>query len=135
MYQKKTVKFGGGIVMMFGIFFIHVTYPLVRLNTRVNTAIYKNLLEDHVIPSINNSGINDTIFMQDNAPCHKAKSVSFNGKNLGKRSWPKTQLTPMTFGKNFKMNGLKYLLTNVENCETGFRCAEVVKNKGLFTKY
>ena len=73
MYQKKTVKFGGGIVMMFGIFFIHVTYPLVRLNTRVNTAIYKNLLEDHVIPSINNSGINDTIFMQDNAPCHKPR--------------------------------------------------------------
>ena len=61
--------------MVFGMFSIHGTYILVRLNTRVNAAIYKNLLVDHVIPNISNSGINDAIFMQDNVPCHKAKSV------------------------------------------------------------
>ena len=58
---KKTVKFGGGSVMVFGMFSIHGIYPLVCLNTRVNAAIYKKLLDDHVIPNINNSGINDGI--------------------------------------------------------------------------
>ena len=61
--QKTQKKFGGGSVMVFGMFSIYGTYLLVRLNTLVNTVIYKNLLVDHVIPSINNSGINDAIFM------------------------------------------------------------------------
>ena len=61
--------------MVFGMFSIQGTIPLVCLNTRVNASIYKKLLEDHVVPIINNSGINGAIFMQDNAPCYKAKSV------------------------------------------------------------
>ena len=73
MYEK-TVKFGGGSVMVFGMFSIQGTSPLVRLNNRVNASIYKNLLEDHVVPNINNSGINGAIFMQDNAPsCHATR--------------------------------------------------------------
>ena len=63
---KKTVKSGGGSVMMFGMFSIQGKSPLVRLNIRVNASIYKNFLEDHVVPNINNSGMNRAIFMQDN---------------------------------------------------------------------
>ena len=131
MYQK-TVKYGGGSVMVFGMFFIHSTYPLVRLNTRINAA-------DHVIPSINNSGINDAIFMQDNAPCHKAKSVmsylqqqefeimdwpaqspDLNSienrwKTLGEKVMAQNPANTNEFWKNFKKNGLKYLLAFSEN--------------------
>ena len=72
---KKTVKFGGGSVMVFGMFSSQGTTPLVRLQTRVNAQIYKNIVQDHVVPIIQNSGFNRATFMQDNAPCHKAKVV------------------------------------------------------------
>ena len=45
---KKTVKFGGGSVMVFGMFSSQGTKPLVRLQTRVNAQIYKNIVQDHV---------------------------------------------------------------------------------------
>ena len=69
---KKTVKFGGGSVMVFEMFYSQGTTPLVRLQTRVNAQIYKNIVQDHVVTIIQNSGIDRATFMQDNAPCHKA---------------------------------------------------------------
>ena len=72
---KKIVKFGGGSVMVFGMFSSLGTTPLVRLQTRVNAQIYKNLAQDHVVPIIQNSGFDRATFMQDNALCHKAKVV------------------------------------------------------------
>ena len=71
----KTGKFGGGSVMVFGMFSSQGTTPLVRLQTRVNAQIYKNIVQDHVVPLIQNSGFDRATFMQDNAPCHKAKVV------------------------------------------------------------
>ena len=61
--------------MGFGMFSARGTTPLVRLNTRVNAAVYKAMLDDHVIPFMNSSAVDDPIFMQDNAPCNKAKTV------------------------------------------------------------
>ena len=72
---KKTVKFVGGSAMVFGMFSSQGTTPLVRLQTRVNAQIYKNIVQDHVVPIIQNSGFDRATFMQDNAPCHKAKVV------------------------------------------------------------
>ena len=40
-FTKKTVKFGGGSVMVFGMFSSQGTTPLVRLQTRVNAQIYE----------------------------------------------------------------------------------------------
>lgn len=61
--------------MVFGMFSAQGTTPLVRLNTRVNAAVYKVMLDDLVIPFMNSSAVDDPIFMQDNAPCHKAKTA------------------------------------------------------------
>ena len=72
---KKTVTFGGGSVMVFGMFSSQGTKPLIRLQTRVNAQIYKNIVQDHVVPIIQNSGFDRATFMQDNALCHKAKVV------------------------------------------------------------
>ena len=44
-YTKKTVKFRGGSVMVFGMFSSQGTTPLVRLQTRVNAQIYKTLFK------------------------------------------------------------------------------------------
>ena len=73
--SKKTVKFWGGSVMVFGMFSSQGTAPLVRLQTRVNVQIYKNIVQDPVVPIIQNSSFNRATFMEDNAPCHKAKVV------------------------------------------------------------
>ena len=75
---KKTVKFGGGSVMVFGMFSSQGTTPLVQLQTRVNTQINKNIVQDHVVPIIQNSGFDRATYMQDNAPCHKAKVTLAN---------------------------------------------------------
>ena len=72
---KKTVEFRGGSVMVFGMFSSQGTTPLVRLQTRVNAQIYKNIVQDHVVPIIRNSGFDRATFMQDNAPYHKAKVI------------------------------------------------------------
>ena len=72
---KKTVKFGGRSVMVFRMFSSQGRMPLVWLQTRVNAQIYKNIVQDHVVPIIQNSGFDRATFMQDNAPCHKAKVV------------------------------------------------------------
>ena len=60
---KKTVKFGGGSVMIFGMFSYQGTTPLVRLQTRVNAQIYKIIVQDHVVPIIQNSGFDRATFM------------------------------------------------------------------------
>lgn len=49
--------------------------PLVRIYGRVNAETYKQLLQQHVIESLRLSPNQPSIFMQDNAPCHKAKKV------------------------------------------------------------
>ena len=61
--------------MVFGMFSSQGTAPIVRLQTWVNAQIYKNVVQDHVEPIIQNSGFDRATFMQDNAPNHKAKVV------------------------------------------------------------
>ena len=64
--------------MVFGMISWQGTSPFVRLNTKVNAAVYKNVLEQHVVPVVpvlQNSGMETPVIMQDNAPCHKAKLV------------------------------------------------------------
>ena len=45
------------------------------MNTTVNADVYKIVLEQYVVTALQNSGIETPVFMQDNAPCHKAKLV------------------------------------------------------------
>ena len=42
--------------MVFGMFSSQGTTPLVWLQTCVNSQIYKNIVQDHVVPIIQNSG-------------------------------------------------------------------------------
>ena len=157
---KKTVKFGGGSVMVFGMFSSQGTTPLVRLQTRVNAQIYKNIVQDHV-PIIQNSGFDRATFMQDNVPCHKAKVVMgyLSEQDFEIMDWP-----PQSPGLNpienlWKTLGLKVMERNLTNTEDLWvklqkewskitiedclelilnccrRCAAVIESTGSFTKY
>ena len=66
------------------------TTPLVCLNIQINATIYKNLLESHVLPALNYSDAKDPIFVQNNVPCHKAKSILnfLKEKKVQLLDWP-----------------------------------------------
>lgn len=87
---KKTVKHRGGTVMVWGIVSAAGTGPIVRLHGVVNAAVYKQLLIHHCIPYLQSFDIQPQIFMQDNAPCHSAKSVKsyIESKGVTLMSWP-----------------------------------------------
>jgi transposase len=84
---------GGFSVMFFGCFSNFGIGPLVALEQSMNAAVYMEVIEQHVIPEIQAAkedfGVN-LIFMQDNAPCHKAKVVMdfFRDNGIEPLPWP-----------------------------------------------
>ena len=46
---KASVKFGGGSVMVWGMISGDGVGPLMRLHAKVNVAVYKQLVKDHVL--------------------------------------------------------------------------------------
>ena len=125
--------------MVFGMFSSQGKTPFVRLQTRVNAQIYKNIVQDHVVPIIQNSRFDRATFMQDNAPCHKAKVVMIYlseqdfeimdwppqspdlnpienlWKTLGVKVMEKIPLTRRIWGWSFKKNGQKLVSRIVKN--------------------
>ena len=158
---KKTVKFGDGSVMVFGMFSSQGTTPLVRLQTRVNAQIYKNIVQDHVVPIIQNSGFDRATFMQDNAPCHKAKVVMsyLSEQDFEIMDWPLQSPDLNPIENLWNILGVKVMERNptntedlwvklqeewsknsIEDCQElilscSRRCAAVIESKGSFTKY
>ena len=159
--SKKTVRFGDGSVMVFGMFSSQGTTPLVRLQTRVNAQTYKNIVQDHVVPIIQNSGFDRATFMQENAPCHKAKVVM---SYLSEQDFEIMDWTPQSPDLNPIKNLWKTLVVKVmeinptntedlgvklqeewskisiEDCQElmyscSRRCASVIESKGSFTRY
>ena len=51
------------------------TGRFLRLHSNVNTTLYKEILKKHVVPNLRTAINQPAVFMQDNAPCHTAKSV------------------------------------------------------------
>ena len=158
---KKTVKFGGGSVMVCGMFSSHGTTPLVRLQTRVNAQIYKNIVQDHVVPIIQNADFDRASFMQDNDPCHKAKVVMsyLSEQDFEIMDWPPQSPDLNPIENLWKTLGVKVIERNptntedlwvklqeewseisIEDCQElirscSRRCAAVIESKGSFTKY
>ena len=147
--------------MVFGMFSSQGTTPLVRLQTRVNAQIYKNIVQDHVVPIIQNSGFDRATFMQDNAPCHKAKVViSYLSEQAFEiMDWPSQSPDLNPIENLWKTLGVKVMERNptntedlwvklqeewskisIEDCQEMIRscsrrCAAVIESKGSLTKY
>ena len=131
------------------------TTPLVRLQTCVNVQIYKNIVQDHVVPIIQNSGFDRATFTQDSALCHKAKVVM----SFEIMDWPPQSPDLNPIENLWKTLGVKVMERNptntedlwvklqeewskisIEDCQElirscSRRCATVIESKGSFTKY
>ena len=74
-YVKKTMKFGGWSVMVWGMISSVGVGPIVHFHGNINASVYKELLRQHALPHLHKGTVETPIFMQDNMPCHKAKTV------------------------------------------------------------
>ena len=87
---KKTMKFGVGSIMVWGITSSVGVGPIVHFYGNINASVYKEVLYQHALPHLHKGTVETPIFMQDNAPCHKAKIVlSFlEEKGIAVMKWP-----------------------------------------------
>ena len=46
-----------------------------RFHSNINASVYEGLLRQHALPHLRKGTVETPIFMQDSAPCHKAKIV------------------------------------------------------------
>ncbi len=67
-FVKKSVKGGGGSVMVCRMFSAAGVGTLIQLHGRVHANVYQNLLQQHAVPSLKASPNQPAIFMQDNGP-------------------------------------------------------------------
>ena len=74
-HVQKTVKFGGGSVMVWGCMTAKGVGYMCKIDGKMDAALYEEILEDHVFQSLEYYGLDsdDFIFQQDNDPKHKSK--------------------------------------------------------------
>ena len=80
---EKTVKFGGGKVMLWGCFSSTKTGPLIQVKGKMDKHAYKQILIHHARPTLKTQ--KKSIFQQDNDPKHTAKTVK---QYLAGKRWP-----------------------------------------------
>ena len=160
---RKTVKFGGGKLMLWGCFHSEGTGPLFRIQGTMDQKVYKNILVQKARPYLKSSNL--TVFQHDNDPKHKAKSVQqyLNGKRFPANvlDWPSQSpdLNPIenlwcyldskVRERRIKPKNLDQLYTVLQDewakidprilrnhvLSMPERCKAVIAAKGLYTKF
>jgi hypothetical protein len=89
---KGTVKFGGGNIMVWGCMGWNGVGRLAEVEGKMNADQYVSILEDHMLPSLEESRISEEeiIFQQDNDPKHTSKKAKkwMEDNNITLLDWP-----------------------------------------------
>ena len=135
--------------------------PIVCFHGNINASVYKQLLRQHAFPHLRKGTVETPIFMQDNAPCYKAKTVlSFlEEERIAVMKWPPQRPDTNTIENVWKIIGEKAQNRNPQNIDDlwgflkeewesitntfckklisscGRRYNEVIQCKGKFSKY
>jgi len=89
---QGTVKHGGGNIMVWGCMGWNGLGHLAEVEGRMNADQYVAILEGHLLPSLEESGIDEeeVIFQQDNDPKHTSKKAKkwMEDNNITLLDWP-----------------------------------------------
>lgn len=89
---QGTVKYGGGNIMVWGCMGWNGVGQLAEVEGRMDAEQYVSILEDHMLPSLEESGIPEekVIFQQDNDPKHTSKKATkwLEDHNITLLEWP-----------------------------------------------
>ena len=87
---KKTVKFGAGSLMAWGMISSARVGLIVCFHSNINASVYKELLRQHTLPHLHKGTVETPIFMQYNAPCHKTKTLLnfLEAEGIAVMKWP-----------------------------------------------
>lgn len=160
-YCIKTLKHGGGSVMVWGCFSAAGLGPLHRINGIMDQYVYKNILMDVMLPYAEWEMPLRWVFQQDNDPKHTSRLVKtwLNDHNITVMNWPPQSPDLNPIENLWEIVKRKINRENVKNADDFFkrvqtawnevppniiqnliesmprRCKAVVKNKGFATKY
>jgi hypothetical protein len=158
---KSTVKGGGGSVMVWGAMSKTGPGPIHRIEGIMDQHVYVDILENVLLPFANEKIAADWIFQADNDPKHTSRKAKIfledPGINSMKRPAQSPDLNPIEMMwidvekeiKKVKPKNLDDLYAVIEQAWNKIpmercirliesmprRCAEVIKKKGMNTKY
>lgn len=89
-FTKKTVKHGGGNIMVWGCFSWYGVGPIYRIEDTMNAVGYRDILQNVMLPYAKEEMPLLWVFQQDNDPKHSSKLVKnyFKGNKIEVMSWP-----------------------------------------------
>lgn len=89
-FTKKTVKHGGGNIMVWGCFSWYGVGPIHRIENTMNAGGYREILQNVMLPYAKEKMPLQWTFQQDNDPKHSSKLVKnwFLETNTRVLSWP-----------------------------------------------
>lgn len=160
-YQLPTVKHGGGSAMVWGCFHYGGVGPLVPINGIMDRFVYRDILQDNMLPYSRRNLRRGWIFQQDNDPKHTSRLVKewFHDRKVKVLTWPSQSpdLNPIehlwdVLGRRVgtkKHSSKAALLADLDHEWNAIpketiehliesmprRCAAVIASKGYSTKY
>lgn len=160
-YTVPTVKHGGGSVLVWGCFSGFGIGPLHRIRGKMDRFMYKDILNNILVPYTDEVMPLTFVFQHDNDPKHTSKFVKewLKNEKIKVLKWPaqSPDLNPIEnlweiVNKNISPRNFKNvdqlfdaLVEAWNNIDRGIiynlikslpkRCADVIKAKGYYTKY
>ena len=89
-FTKMTVKHGGGNVMVYGCFTSSGVGPLVRVDGKMDSIQFRDILRDVTVPFYNKKYRRKWVYQMDNDPKHKSQCVTqwLESKKVEVLPWP-----------------------------------------------